>query len=237
MPDVRLFASSSCQAVHPWWTTIISNLSEPLPTKITPCWGPSIRARFHKAPACLVLAAFTCGAVAQTPDALSRTYRKNPTPQNRAALARFAQAHPRDVEGAQALFALGAVDFERRAFPEAIASLQSAEKRLPRLADYSAYLIASSNAELSNPAEVVKRIDTVWKHAPASPLLAKSVLLAAKADVDLQKPKDGIELLRKHSSAIPQPQGDLLLASSSEAMGDGDGRGGLLSARLLSISE
>ncbi|HUS07087.1 MAG TPA: tetratricopeptide repeat protein, partial [Bryobacteraceae bacterium] len=190
---------------------------------------PATRGRCLNAAALLTLAALAIAGHslhAETPEALGRNYRKNPSSQNRAALVRFAAAHPKDIEGAEALLALAAADFERRAFAEVIFSLQAAEKRLPKLADYTAYLAASSKAELNNPSEALKRLETVWKQAPASPLLAKSLLLAAKADLELKKPKDAIDLLRKYSTVVPQPQGDLLSGAAAEAMGDGLGAAG-----------
>jgi soluble lytic murein transglycosylase len=157
---------------------------------------------------------------AQSVSSLGQTYRKDLSPANRAALIRFAAAHTRDASGAQALLVTAAGDLERKAFPEALDAAKDLEKRLPSLADYIAFVRATAQFETRGFDEAVKEASAILRQAPASPLLPRSVMLAARADVELQKPKEAVELLRKHYAVLPLPQADLLLAQSSEALGD-----------------
>ncbi len=139
---------------------------------------------------------------------------------NRATLMRFAAAHPSDMEGAQALLVTAATDFDRTGYGNVVADLKGLEKRLPKLTDYVAFLRASALFASQDYAQAVTELSTVLKQTPVSPLLAKSVMLTARANVELQKPKDAVELVRKHYAGLPLPPADLLLAKSSEAIAD-----------------
>jgi soluble lytic murein transglycosylase len=180
-------------------------------------WAPVIQVRSLKLALALFLA---CSASAQTLVTLGQNYRKAPTPVNRVALTRFAASHTKGTEGAQALLVTAATDVDRKSYDEALSSLKALEKRLPKLVDYVAYLRALVQFESQNYAEVVRELNTVLKQTPVSPLAAKSVMLLARADVELGKPKEALELLRKNYASMTAPQGDFLLATSSEAMGD-----------------
>src|SRR3954469_25629111 len=180
-------------------------------------WGRVILARSRNLALSALLA---CSASAQPLVVLGQTYRKTPSPANRAALTRFAANHPKDLEGAQALLVTGATDVDRKSYDEALSALKGLDKRLPKLADYAAYLRASVQFESKNYPEVIRELNLVLNQTPVSPLTAKSVMLMARADVELQKPKEALEILRKNYSILPAPQGDFLLAKSSEAMND-----------------
>src|SRR5947209_18170646 len=104
MPGAKPSADSSWLLARPWWTTTTRSWSIPWRITITLCW------------ALLTLA--LCSS-AQSVDALARTYRKNPTDANRVPLARIATAHATDTEGAQALLAMAAVDYENTNYDRA----------------------------------------------------------------------------------------------------------------------
>ncbi|MEO8132135.1 MAG: outer membrane protein assembly factor BamD, partial [Bryobacteraceae bacterium] len=166
----------------------------------------------------LLLVALT--ATAQPLATLGQTYRKTPTDANRAALTRFAANHPKDAEGAQALLVTGATDVERKSYDDALQALKALDKRLPTLADYAAYLRASVQFESKNYPQTVHELDTVLRHTPQSPLTARAILMLARTNIEMQKPKESLDLIRKHYAALPAAQADLLLGKSSEAMGD-----------------
>ena len=180
-------------------------------------WVPTIRARSRNLALSALLA---CSASGQPLATLGQTYRKTPSDANRAALTRFAANHLKDIEGAQALLVTAAADVDRRSYDDALSALKTLDKRLPTLADYAAYLRASVQFESRNYPEAVRELHTVLKHTPLSPLSAKAVMLMARADIELQKPKEALELIRKNYASLTAPQGDFLLAKSSEAMGD-----------------
>lgn len=184
-------------------------------------WARITRAR-SRSLALSVLLACSASAqpVAQSLATLGQTYRKTPSDANRAALTRFAAAHSKDLEGAQALLVTAAADVDRKSYDDALQVLKALDKRLPTLVDYTAYLRASVHFESKNYPEAVHELQAVLKYAPISPLSAKAIMLMARADIELQKPKEAVELIRKNYASLTAPQGDLLLAKSSEAMGE-----------------
>ena len=105
-------------------------------------------------------------------------------------------------------------------YQAALASAGSLAKRLPKLADYAAWLAASAQFGLRNYSAVVGALDPVWKQTPASPLQSSSTLLAAQALMLNSAPKDAVDILRKNYAALAQPQTDLLLAQAFAAAGD-----------------
>src|SRR5579862_1821384 len=116
----------------------------------------------------------------------------------------------------------GVEAYQGKRYPAAIAALGSLAKRLPQLADYSDWFLASAEFDTQDFSRVPKTLEPVWKRTPLSPLAGRSLLLAAKAD--LQGPdtngKSALNLLRSNYAVLPQPQGDLGLASAFAASGD-----------------
>jgi len=94
------------------------------------------------------------------------------------------------------------------------------EKRLPKLADYSAFFTASAQLGLKNYAAVPQALSAVWKQTPSSPLAARAYMLAAQSYELAGSPKDAVEILRKNYASLPQPQGDLAIAAAFAAAGD-----------------
>ena len=184
-------------------------------------WEMIIRGHWRKT-ARLIAAGLVAGALAgQSLESLAQSYRKTPSVLTRGPLARFAAAHPNDTEGAQALLALGAGDLDRQNYDQAIPSLKAASKRLPLLADYIAFFLATAQSAANRNAEVVPALEPVWKMNPQSPLLAKSVVLAAETEILQEQGKAAVELVRRYYTEIANPQADLLLGQASEALGDG----------------
>jgi soluble lytic murein transglycosylase len=114
--------------------------------------------------------------------------------------------------------AVAAYDAHR--YPAAIAALEGLPKRLPKIADYIAWYIASSQFESQNYAAVPKSLEPIWKNTPPSPLAAKAVLLATKAYGANGDTKQAVEILRANYATLPQPAGDLAMANAFEAAGD-----------------
>ncbi len=114
----------------------------------------------------------------------------------------------------------GSVDLDNKRYREAIATLSNLPRRLPKLADYAAWFLASAQFESGDYAAVEKSLDPVWKQSPPSPLAARAVILAARAYQQSGKTGDAVEILRQHYAALPQPQGDLAMAGAFESAGD-----------------
>ena len=94
------------------------------------------------------------------------------------------------------------------------------EKRLPKIADYAAFFLASAKFESGDYAGVPKALDPVFKMTPVSPLAARAVLLMARAYGQAGDTKAAIDILRKNYSTLPQPAGDLAMALAFAAAGD-----------------
>jgi soluble lytic murein transglycosylase len=97
---------------------------------------------------------------------------------------------------------------------KAIAALKPLGARLPKLADYVAWFLASSQFEAQQYADVPQTLEAVWTQTPPSPLFARSVLLAARAYMMNNDSRSAVQLLRKNFSKLAQPQADLALAKA-----------------------
>ncbi len=172
----------------------------------------------------LGLLVLVCGWVtwlgAQTPASLARPYRASPTPARREALVRFASAHPADSSGALARLALGVTAVERGENADAARDLEAAGKRLPQLADHIAFYLGMAYSGLGQFEAARMRLDAVLTAVPASPLAGKAALALAEAHLASSAPQQAVAVLKAEYSRLPQPEGDLALASACEAAGE-----------------
>jgi peptidoglycan lytic transglycosylase len=114
----------------------------------------------------------------------------------------------------------GADALDAGRYPAAIAALKGLPQRLPKLADYAAWFLASAQSATKDYATVPATLDTVFKQSPASPLVPRAVLLAAGALTQNNDAAAALELLRKYYSVISQPKGDLAMAAAFAGSGD-----------------
>jgi soluble lytic murein transglycosylase len=148
-------------------------------------------------------------------------YRKTPNATTRAAILRYAEAHRTDKNGALALILLGATEDDQRQFGDALTHLKAAQKRLPELADYEAYLSAVAQAGLRQFNDTEQALQPVWQSSPASPLVTKAVLLQAESYLQGANPAGAITLVQQHAADVPTPEAELLLARAFEAQNNG----------------
>jgi len=114
----------------------------------------------------------------------------------------------------------GADALEAGRYPAAIAALKGLPQRLPKLADYAAWFLASSQSSAKDYASVPATLDPVFKQVPPSPLVPRAALLAAAAFTQNNDPSAALDLLRKYYSVISQPKGDLAMAAAFAGSGD-----------------
>lgn len=114
----------------------------------------------------------------------------------------------------------GATALDAGQYKSAIAALAPLVKRIPKLADYAAWMLASAQFESQNYAAVENSLEPVWKQTPPSPLAGRAVILAARAYGQNNQTKEAVEILRKNYAALAQPSGDLAMANAFEAAGD-----------------
>ena len=184
--------------------------------------APNIPVRWRRRAlaVCAIAAACTPLAFSQTLENLALAYRKNPRPQTRAAVLKYANAHPKDTDGALALLALGATEIDQRQFGDALQHLSAAQKRLPKLADYTGYLTATAASNLRQFGDVERSLKSVWDNSPPSPLQGKAVALQANAYLETKNPRAAIDLVQKHLADLPDSQAEDLLARAYEMAGD-----------------
>jgi soluble lytic murein transglycosylase len=114
----------------------------------------------------------------------------------------------------------GAAALEAKKYSAAIAMLEPVGKRLPKIADYVAFFVASARFESGDYAAVPKTLDPVFKMTPVSPLTPRAALLIARANGQNGDWKAALDILRKNYSTLPQPQGDLAMAAAFAGAGD-----------------
>ena len=185
-------------------------------------WAKTIPARFFSRVACGALALLLAAGAgrAQPLESLAQAFHLQRTPANQAALERFAAAHPKDQEGALALLALAVAEREQGRSADALRHLSLAPTRLARLADYIGYYRAAAQFDVGNFGASVQDLEAVWKANPRSPLVGDAALLAARAQRESGKPAEAVAVLRANYALLPQPAGDLLLATCYRAAND-----------------
>jgi len=114
----------------------------------------------------------------------------------------------------------GADALDAGRYPAAISALKGLPQRLPKLADYAAWFLASAQSASKDYAAVPATLDTVFKQTPPSPLVPRAALLAAGTYTQNNDPKAAVELLRKYYSGLSQPKGDLAMAVAFAGSGD-----------------
>jgi len=184
------------------------------------CLAPIIRARSSKLSLALALALLACVAAPVSPlQTVASTYRKTPNPRTRAAVLQFANAHPNDQPGALALLVLGTTEIDQRQFGDALRHLESARKRLPKLADTIGYLEAFCQSELRDFAAVEAALQPVWQSQPRSPWIVQSVLVETNSWLQLNQAPKVAPLVEQHLADLSEQQADLLLARAYAAEG------------------
>jgi soluble lytic murein transglycosylase len=112
--------------------------------------------------------------------------------------------------------AIAAIEAKR--YPAAIAELK--DVRVPKLADYTAWYLASAQFESKNYAAAVAALEPVFQNEPVSPLLGGAVLLAADAYLKNGQPAEVVRFVREHYATLTPPQGEMALADAYLALGD-----------------
>jgi len=135
---------------------------------------------------------------------------------------RYAQAHPADKNGALALLLLGATEDDQRQFGDALAHLKAAGKRLPELADYTAYLSAAAESGLRQFSDTEATLQPVWQSTPASPLVTKAAVLQADSYLQGGSPASAVTFIQQHLADLAAPQAELFLARAYEAQNIAD---------------
>jgi soluble lytic murein transglycosylase len=110
---------------------------------------------------------------------------------------------------------------EKRNFAAGVSKLRAFAKQSPKLSDYAGYQAAMCLAAAERWGEAVSALAPVWNTKPSSPLVGKAAALAAEAHLEAGSAAKAREVLSAHWIELPQPGGELLLAKSYDASGDG----------------
>jgi soluble lytic murein transglycosylase len=167
-----------------------------------------------------IAACLLAGAVnaAPTLTSLARAYRDKPSPATKAALVQFANDHAKDQDGALALLALGATAVENGQYGDAAYSLKAIGKRLPKLADYSAWWLGLAQFNLEDYQNAWDSLSAAY--IAKSPIASRAAIVAARAYTQAGQPRQALDLLRQNYDRLPQPEGDYALATTFEAAND-----------------
>ena len=127
---------------------------------------------------------------------------------------------PPKVVGAAGMIALAQHQLDLGNFSAAADYASASAAKAPSLDDYAHYIREQAEYGLKNYAEVAKSATHVFNQVPTSPFIGPAAALAVRADLDGDRPKDALDLIKKHYDVIPQPQADLLLARCFAGTGD-----------------
>ena len=122
--------------------------------------------------------------------------------------------------GAAGLIAVAQHELEKGNLQGAANYSTAAAAKAPILEDYAQYIRAQAEYGLKNYSEVEKSATKVFSQLPASPFVGAAAAIIVRADLDGDRPKQALELVRKYFEKIPQPEADLLLARCFDATGD-----------------
>jgi len=114
----------------------------------------------------------------------------------------------------------GMAALDTKKYAAAIATLEPVVKKLPKIADYTAFFVASAKFESGDYAAIPKTLDPVFKMTLVSPLAPRAILLTSRAYGQNGDTKAALETLRKNYSTLPQPAGDFAMAAAFAADGD-----------------
>lgn len=115
---------------------------------------------------------------------------------------------------------IGVAQLQGKQSGNGVATLKPLSAKLPKLADYIAWFIASAQFDAQSYGDVSATLAPVWVQSPPSPLIWRSALLASRADVQAGRAHEAVEVLRKYYDKLPQPQGDLAMATAYAADND-----------------
>lgn len=129
---------------------------------------------------------------------------------------------PADVKsvGAAGMLAVAQHQLELQKYSAASEYAKTAAAKAPVLADYAYYIRAQAELQLRNYANVTESATRIFEHAPVSPFVGAAAALGVRADLDGDRPKEALQLIKKYFEVIPQPESSLLLARCFQATGD-----------------
>lgn len=173
----------------------------------------------------LLTIAVSAAALSAAPSCESeaRAWRATAKTPERAALEACATRVGSTAAGAAARLSLAVSAIEAQRFAEAQPILKrSRVPQLSRIDDYSAFFWASVLAGLDKHAEAIAALDPVWSQQPASAILGRAALLAAKSHLAMGNPQLAAGVLEKYSDVTAQPAGDMACAEAWLAAGERD---------------
>ena len=155
-------------------------------------------------------------------ESLARVYRETPTVAVRAPLAKFADSHARDIQGALARLALAQGSLQAGRNDEALADFEVVVKRLPELADFGHFGAAQALVNLGRKSEAIAEYEATAAHTPVSSLMPWAVLAAGNMLIEAGSGEAAVRLAARYIKQLPAPQGLFLHGAALEAAGRRD---------------
>ncbi len=118
----------------------------------------------------------------------------------------------------------GIAAYNLKDYSSTVSHLKGLRSQLPRLADYVAYYLGSSELQTGAVDDAAAELAAYWAHpVPSSPFEGKLLLIYARALLDQKKPASdakAVQVLRNGYAVLLQPDGDFGQGRAAEAVGD-----------------
>ncbi|MDQ1469403.1 MAG: soluble lytic murein transglycosylase, partial [Bryobacterales bacterium] len=128
------------------------------------------------------------------------------------------------AENANLRLGQGINAYNLRDYPTTVQQLRGLQSEIPKLSDYIAYYLASSELQTGDIDGAVRDLKA-YRAQPAasSPMAGKISLLTARALLDQRQPTSNtaaLDILQTDYKLLPQPEGDFALAMAYESLGE-----------------
>ncbi len=121
---------------------------------------------------------------------------------------------------AVSLLADGVQLYRQNSYAVAARTLQGLPGRVPLLADYAGFYLGLSLYEQKQYEEAFQALQITYKNPVTSPMTARAVLTAADCLIQMNRPKEAINLIRQHRGKLGTAEAEAMQAKGFEAAGD-----------------
>jgi soluble lytic murein transglycosylase len=121
---------------------------------------------------------------------------------------------------AVSLLADGVQLYRQKSYAVAARTLQNVPGRVPLLADYAGFFLGLSLYEEKNYPAAFQALQITFKNPVPSPMTGRAVLTAADCLIQMNQPKEAINLIRQYRTKLPAPDAEAMQAKGFEAAGD-----------------
>jgi len=137
-----------------------------------------------------------------------------------SAAAAAPTAPPAPSSAGLRLLAEGSRALAEGHLPQAIRALTEARSAVPAVRDYASFFLAKAQFQAQRYAESAAAAEQVAAMQPPSPLVARAVVVGARAYLEMNAPRKALALLaRADESSLPLPETAMVRAHALESAG------------------